>query len=107
MDQVIQIPLEFLSAATYPGGPDNNAHILWNLQLGHGCLEFVTFFAFNSARNAPGSRIAGHKYKVASCEATEGRECGSFIASFFLLDLDNNFSAFLHNLGNIHLAFDF
>jgi hypothetical protein len=45
------------------------------------------------ARHATGARVVGHQHQEAAGEGDEGGEGGALVATFFLLDLDDDFLA--------------
>ena len=103
--EVVQIPLEFLAAPSDPGGANDDPHALGDHQAAHGFPQQIALFPFNSAGDAAGPRIVGHEHQVTSRKGNKGGEGGAFRAPFFLVDLDNEFLAFLHKVRDGRAAF--
>src|SRR5690606_28458466 len=57
-------------------------------------------------RDATGTGVVRHEHEIAAGKADEGSECSTFIAALFLVDLDNNFLAFLHYVLDLDFAVD-
>jgi hypothetical protein len=65
-----------------------------HLQLIHHVAQFGTLVAFDAARDAATARIVGHQHKVTAGEADKGRQRGTLVAAFVLVDLNDQFLAF-------------
>ena len=42
--------------------------------------------------------------EIASCQADKGCQCGTFVATLFFIDLDDNFLTFTQNIFNVRTA---
>ena len=105
LQQVIQIPLQFLCAAAETCGTDNHAHVGGNVEAVQGCAQFVALFTFDAAGNATGARVVRHQYQIATGQADEGGQSRALVAALFLVDLDDDFLAFLEDFLDIDAAF--
>ncbi|MDR8853018.1 hypothetical protein FEP99_06062 [Burkholderia pseudomultivorans] len=94
LQQVVQVPLQFLGAAADARGAGDHAHAVGNLQLGHRLAQFLALVALDPARHAAAARIVRHQHEVAAGERDEGREGRALVAALFLLDLDDQLLAF-------------
>ena len=91
MQQVVEVPLQFLCVAPDARGPHDQPHVRGVVQLGHGVPHNVAVFTFDASRHAAGAWIAGHQDQIASRQTDEGGQRGALVATFLLLDLDNDF----------------
>ena len=105
LQQVVQVPLHFFAAAAQAGGAHDQAHVARYGQAVQGFAQFVALFAFDAARDATGARVVGHQYQVAAGQADEGGEGGTFVATLFLLDLNDDFLPFAEHFLDVHPAF--
>ena len=96
-DQVIQVPLQLFGAATNACGTYDGTHAIGDVDARQRFLQLSTIIAFNAAGNAAGTGIVRHQYQVAAREADKGRECGTLVATLFLIDLNDDFGAFLEH----------
>src|SRR5690606_32027655 len=94
LQQVVQVPLQFLDAAADAGGAGNHAHAGRDFQLIHGFAQFLAVLALDAARHAAAARVVGHQHQVAAGQGNEGGQGGALVAAFFLFDLDDEFLAF-------------
>ena len=102
--QVVQIPLQFFSGAPDTGGPHNGPHAVRNLQGVHGFAHLIAVFAFDPPRYTAGAWIVRHEHEESTGQADEGGKCGAFIAALFLLNLHDQFLAFLQQILDIQPA---
>ncbi|MDR9000031.1 hypothetical protein FEP67_06196 [Burkholderia multivorans] len=93
LQQVVQVPLQFLGAAADPCGAGDHAHPVRNLQLRHRFAQFLTLVALDPARHAAAARVVRHQHEVAAGERDERGEGGALVAALFLLDLNDQFLA--------------
>ncbi len=98
LQQVVQVPLQFLGAAADARGTGDHAHAVRDLQLRHRFAQFLTLVAFDPARHAAAARIVRHQNQIAAGERDERGEGGALVAALFLLDLDDQFLAFAQGI---------
>src|SRR5690606_22665003 len=95
LQKIGQVPLQLFYAATDTRGAGDDAHALRDIELVHGLAQFLAVFAFHSARYTTAPGIVGHQNQVAAGERDEGREGGALVPALFLLDLNDQFLAFV------------
>jgi len=105
LQQVIEVPLHFFAATAKAGSAYDQAHVARYGQAVQGFTQFVALFAFDTARDATGTRVVGHQHQVAASQADEGGQGGAFVAALFLLDLDDDFLAFAQDFLDVDPAF--
>src|SRR5690554_899343 len=105
LQQIIQVPLQFLGAAAQAGGADDHAHVGGHVQAVQCFAQLIALFALDPAGNTPGAGVVGHEYQVAAGQADEGGQGSALVAAFFLVDLDYDFLAFLENFLDVDPAF--
>ena len=105
LDQVVQVPLQLLGGPSHAGGARDHAHPIRNVQLGHGLTQFGTVFALDPTGHAARARIVGHQHQEAAGQTEIGGKCRTFRPAFFLLDLDDEFLAFLQHFLDVRAAF--
>ncbi len=105
LQQVIEVPLHFFAAAAKAGSANDQAHIGWSDQAVQRFTQFVAFFAFDTARNATGARVVRHQDQIATGKADESGQGCALVATFFFLDLNDNFLAFAQDVLDIDAAF--
>ena len=88
LQKVIKVPLQFSRRAANARCAGNNAHACRKLKLVHGIFKLLPVLTLNAARYATAPRVVGHKYKVAASNGNKGRERRPFIATLFLLHLN-------------------
>ena len=71
----------------------------------HGLLERLPVFTLDAARDAAGTGVVRHQHHVAAGQADEGGEGSTLVAALLLLDLDDDFLAFLQQLADVGFAF--
>ena len=98
LQQVFQIPVEFIERAADAGGARDHAHPRRNRELIHGVAQLFALFTFDPARHAAAARVVGHEYQVAPGQADESGKRGAFVAALVLLHLDDQFLAFLERV---------
>src|SRR5450759_1197941 len=98
LQQVIEVPGELFDGAADAGGARDHAHALRHLELIDGFAQFGAFLTLDAARHAAAARVVWHQHQVAACQADEGGECGAFGAALVLVDLDDQFLAFIERI---------
>ena len=83
------------------GGAHDRAHAVGNLHLVERFAQLLAVLAFDAARHAAGAGVVRHEHEEAAGEADEGRERGALVAAFLLLDLDDDFLAFVEQLADV------
>ena len=98
LQQVFQVPVEFLHRAADAGGARDHAHPRRHRELVHGIAQLFAVFAFDTARHAAAARVVRHQHQVASGQADERGERCALVAAFVLLHLDDQFLPFLERI---------
>ncbi|KOT15836.1 hypothetical protein DM47_996 [Burkholderia mallei] len=93
LQQVVQVPLQFLGAAADARGAGDHAHAVGDLQLRHRLAQFLALVALDAARHAAAARVVRHQHEVAAGERDEGGKRRALVAALFLLDLDDQLLA--------------
>ena len=105
MQQVVEVPLQFLGAAAEAGGAHDQAHVGRCVEAVQGLAQLVALFAFDTAGDAAGARVVRHQHQVTAGQADEGGQGGALVAALFLLDLDDDFLAFAQDFLDVDPAF--
>jgi hypothetical protein len=92
--EVVQIPLQLLVVRPTPA-VRTMAPMPSGISAVHGLAHLVAVLALDAARHAAGARIVRHEHQEAAGQTDEGGEGGALVAALFLLDLDDEFLAFL------------
>ena len=100
LQQVIEVPLQFFGFAAHAGGADDQAHVVGQVEVIERFLEFGAIVAFDAARNAAGARVVRHQHQIAAGEGDERGQGSALVAAFFLVDLDDDFLAFLQQFAD-------
>ena len=98
LQQVVEVPLHLLGASTYPDGAHDDAHALGDVELTERISELISVVAFDAAGDAARPGVVGHQDEIPAGEADEGRQGSAFGAAFFLVDLDQDFLFFAHQI---------
>ncbi len=98
LQQVLEVPVEFLDAAADAGGARDHAHAVRDLELVDGFAQLRALLALDAARHAAAARVVGHQHEIAAGEADEVGEGGALGAAFVLVDLDDHLLAFLERI---------
>src|SRR5690606_4452358 len=104
LQQVVEVPLQLLGGAADAGGAHDGAHAVGDFQLPQGLPQLAALIPLDATGDAAGAWIVGHQHQVAAGEADEGGEGRAFVAALFLVDLDDDFGAFLDHILNAHPA---
>ena len=102
----VEVSLQFLGASAEPGRANDDAHVLGDLKTCEGLAHFFAFFAFDAFGDAARSWIVGHQDEVSSGKTVERCQCGPFVATLFLVDLDDEFLAFLDDVLDVDAPFN-
>ncbi len=105
LQQVIEVPLHFFAAAAQACSTNDQTHVGWRDQAIEGFTQFVALFTFDTTRDAAGTRVVGHQNQVAAGKADEGGQGCALVATFFFLDLDDDFLAFAQDVLDVDAAF--
>ncbi|CCQ85084.1 hypothetical protein PA18A_1673 [Pseudomonas aeruginosa 18A] len=105
LQQVVEVPLQFLGAAAEAGGAHDQAHVGRCVEAVQGLAQLVALFAFDTAGDATGARVVRHQHQVTAGQADEGGQGGALVAALFLLDLDDDFLAFAQDFLDVDPAF--
>ena len=100
LQQVVQVPLQFFRVAAHAGRADDQAHVVGAVEVVHDLLEVGPVLALDAARDAAGTRVVRHQHHVAAGQGDERGQGCALVAAFFLLDLDDDFLAFLDQLAD-------
>src|SRR6185437_7382247 len=104
LQQVVEVPLQFLGVAANAGGAHDQAHFLGHLHVLQGFLQRLAILAFDAARHAARVRAVRHQHHVAASQRDVRGERGALVAAFFLLDLDDQLLAFLQQFADAGLV---
>ncbi len=96
--------MQFFGAATNTGSAHNDAHLVRDFDALHGFTQFGTLITFDAAGNATGTRVVGHQYHVATGQADLSCQGRAFVATLFLIDLDDHFLAFFQDAADVDAA---
>ena len=94
LQQVVEIPLQFVCSATDTGGANDDAHFFRDIELVERFFQGGPVVALNPARHAAGARAVRHQHQVAAGQRDIGSECSALVAALFLVDLHHHFLAF-------------
>jgi len=103
LEQVVQVPLQFAGIAADASGAGDDAHAVGVFELVECCLELGAVFALDAPAHATATRVVGHQHHIAASQADEGGQGGAFVAALFLLDLHQQFLAFLDHVVDARL----
>ncbi len=104
LEQVVQVPLQFGSAATDAGCARDDAHTIGVLELVHRLLQLGAVLALDASADAAAARVVGHQHHVAPGQADKGGQRCALVAALFLLDLDQQLLAFLDDVVDARLG---
>ncbi|EXJ14961.1 hypothetical protein D779_2016 [Imhoffiella purpurea] len=98
LEQIVEVPLEFLDVFADARGAYDEPHVLRDLELTHGVAQLAAVLSLDAARDAAGARIVGHEDQIASGQRDEGGQGGALVAALLLVDLDHDLAALAHRL---------
>ncbi len=104
LQQVVEVPLHFFAGAAQACGTHDQTHVGRSVEAVQRLAQFVALFAFDAAGDATGTRVVRHQHQVTTGQADEGGQGCALVAAFFLLDLDDDFLAFLEYVLDIDAA---
>ena len=104
LQQVVEIPLQFLGLAADGGGAGDQAHAVGHFELIHGVAQFGALVTVDAAGDAATARVVRHQDEVAAGQRDIGGQRGALVAAFVLVDLDDEFLAFLQRVGDLGAA---
>ena len=105
LPKVVEVPLQLFAASAHTGGAHDHAHAVFDGEAAHGVPQLIPLFPFDATGDAARARIVRHEDEVATGEGDKGGEGRTLGAALFLIDLDDEFLPFLHQLGNAGPAF--
>src|SRR5690606_16294369 len=105
LQQIIQVPLQLFGAAAEAGGAHDHAHVGRNVQAVQCFTQFVALFALDATGDTTGAGVVRHQHQIAAGQADEGGEGSALVAALFLVDLDDDFLAFLEYILDVDPAF--
>jgi len=93
-----------IAVAVDAGRAHDDAHAVRDLEIREDLAEGLPVLALDAPRDAAGARVVGHQHKIASGDAQERGQRGTLVAAFLLLDLDDEFLAFVDDVLNVDAA---
>ena len=105
MQQVIEVPLHFFTAAAKAGSANDQAHVGRSDQAVQRFTQFVALFTFDAAGDTACTRVVRHQDQVAAGEADKRGQGCALVAAFFFFDLHDNFLAFAQDVLDVDAAF--
>ena len=104
LQEIAEIPLQFLGGAPHAGGAHDDAHALWDFQIAHDFAHLVPLLALDASRDAAGAGVVGHQHQIAAGQADEGGEGRTLGAALLFLDLHDDFLPLAEQFGDVELA---
>jgi hypothetical protein len=104
LQQVVQVPLQFFGLAADSGGAGDQAHAVGHFELIHDFAQFGAFVTVDTTRNAAAARVVRHQHEIAAGQRNVGGQGGALVATFVLVDLDDQFLTFLQRLLDLGAA---
>ena len=104
LQQVVQVPLQLFCLAADGRGAGDQAHALRHLQLIHGFTQFGALVAIDAARHTTATRVVRHENEITPGQRDVGGQGGALVATLVLVDLNDQFLAFLQGLVDLGLA---
>jgi len=95
LQQIVEVPLQLFGAAADRRGARDQAHALGDVELVHVLAQFGALVTLDAARDATAARVVGHQHQIAAGQRDIGGERRTLVAALVLLDLDDEFLAFL------------
>ena len=104
LQQVVEIPLQLFGLAADGSGAGDQAHAARNFQLIHDFAQFGALVAVDTTGDAAAARVVRHQHKIAAGQRDVGGQGCTLVATFILVDLDDQFLAFLERILDAGLA---
>ncbi len=104
VQQVVEVPLQLLAAATDASRAHDDAHAIRHVQCTQDIAQLGALVALDAARDAAGTGIVGHQHQEASCQADKRGQRRALGAALFLVNLDNQFLALAQHFLDLHLC---
>ena len=98
LHEVAQIPLELFAGASDGRSAADDAHPLRDLELVDDIAKLVAVFAFDTPRDAAAARVVRHQHEIAAGETDKAGERGALVSALVLVDLDDDFLAFVERV---------
>jgi len=110
LQQIVQVPLQFLRTAADRGGAGDHAHADHahaggHFELIHDLAQFGAIVTLHAPGYAAATRVVGHQDEITPGEGNIGGERGALVAALVLFDLDDEFLADLQTILRACLAF--
>ena len=105
LQQVVEVPLQFFAGAAQARGAHDQAHVGRCVEAVQSLAQFVALLALDAAGDATGAGVVWHQHQIAAGQADEGGQGSAFVAALFLLDLNDDFLAFLQDFLDVDAAF--
>ncbi|MCG3170314.1 MAG: hypothetical protein CALGDGBN_01853 [Pseudomonadales bacterium] len=104
VQQVVEVPLQFLGRTPHAGGADDDAHAVGQVERVQRIAQLGTLLALDAAADAAGARVVRHQHEVASGQADERGQRGTLVAAFFLVHLHQYLGAFADHVADARPA---
>ncbi len=98
LEQIIEIPLQFLDVLADAGGAHDQAHVLGQFELTEHLAQVGAIGSLDAPRDAAGARVVRHQHQVATGERDEGGQRRALVAALLLVDLHHDLLTFLDQL---------
>ncbi|OIQ81952.1 hypothetical protein GALL_362810 [mine drainage metagenome] len=98
LQQVVQVPLQFLDAAADAGGARDQAHPVGMLELIHGLAQFLAVIALDAPAHSAAAGIVRHQHQVTAGQRNEGGQRRALVAALLFFDLDQHFLALTNHV---------
>ena len=98
IQQVVEVPLQFLRASADASGAYDDAHAGRDVEFRQGLAQIAAVPEGNSSRDAAGPGVGGHQHHVASRQADKGGDRCPLGATLLLFHLDDEFLPFLEQV---------
>ena len=105
LDQVVEVQLQLFAGATQARSTDDQPHVGGGVEAVERFTQLVALFTFDASGDTASARVVGHQHQVATGQADKGGQGGALVATLFLLDLDDDFLAFLQHVLDVDAAF--
>ena len=96
--------MQFVAGAAEAGGAHDQAHIARGVEAVQCFTQLVALFTFDTTGDATGARVVRHQHQITAGQTDEGGQGCALVATLFLLDLDDDFLAFLEHVLDVDAA---